>query len=214
MIVDKYYLFRKGIIKLFKDDKNIIVVGEAESSEGLKQNYFNILPDVVLVEVLSLKMNLVPVMKSIKNKDVGAKFLILSGCTDPNMVCKAIQSQADGVVDKNITEDELVFAIQKIYDGEKYYSNRISFIKNESAAKIKTNYSSPIPKVLKHSFREKQILDFIKEGYKSSEIAQELGLSKRTIDNYRFKLFQKLELTSLSDLIKYAMSYSVVEEVE
>ncbi|NOG99250.1 MAG: response regulator transcription factor [Ignavibacteriae bacterium] len=214
MIVDKYYLFRKGIIKLFKEDKNIIVVGEAESSEELKRTYFNILPDVVLVEVLSIKMNLLTVMKSIKNKDVGAKFLIISGCTDSNIVCKAVQSQADGVVDKNITEDELVFAIQKINDGEKYYSNRINFIKNESAAKMKSIYPSTIPKVLKHSFREKQILDFIKDGYKSCEIAQELGLSKRTIDNYRFKLFQKLQLTSLSDLIKYAMSYSAVEEVE
>lgn len=210
MIIDKHYLSRKGLIKLLKDEKNIIVVGEAKDGEELLQNYFDILPDILLMDLNTQSFDSPTIIKSIIEKDNSVKIVCITSQIDEKLIYQILNIGIDGLIDKNMTEDEFLYALRQVNSGESYFSTsmlRLQKRMNERKSEFNNQHNSE--PLVYHTFREIQILGFIKEGYKSSDIAKELGLSKRTVDNYRYKLLQKLNIHSLPELIKYAMTVTL-----
>lgn len=116
---------------------------------------------------------------------------------------KMIEAGAKGFLLKNTNKDQLEEAINTVFRGENYFAKEFA---------ISVNKSVPSPSVanISLSVREKEILEFICKGYSNSEIAKNLGLSKRTIDGHRGRLFEKTGAKNAPNLVLFAIKNGLV----
>jgi len=215
LIADDHQLFRMGIISLLKDSKDIIVAGEANNGEELYEKYFVIKPDLVLSDISMPLISGIEAIHKIKLNDDSVKVLFLSMYDSEEFIYYTLKVGGLGLVGKNIIKEELISAIQAVYREEYYFGK--NFHEKDITALIKKYDSILSPKVdmnnVSLSPREIQTLKLISEGYTSREIAMELKVSKRTIDTFRTHLMQKLKLKTLPELIKFAIQFSLKEQM-
>ncbi len=207
LVADDHTLFRSGLINILSNEKEIFIVGEAETGEELINKYFSLKPDIVLADISMPVLSGIDALTYLKEKNPEVKFLFLSMHDDKEYISYCYNAGGMGLISKKVVKGELLYAINCVSDGKKYFGagltedelKQLNFPKDE---KIFFNESDDLTP------REKEILIKIAEGYTSVKIAEELLLSKRTIDTHRTHLMQKLNLKSLPELIKYAIRFT------
>lgn len=205
LVADDHTLFRSGIINLLSNEKDIFVIGEAETGGDLVNKYFSLKPDLVLADISMPDINGIEALKNIKENDPSASFLFLSMHDDEEYISYCYQAGGMGLISKKVLKGELLFAIRTISEGKKYFGAEMTEEKLQKMSfKEKSENKSDLNRLTP---REKDILKMISEGCTSEEIAEKLFLSKRTIDSHRGHLIQKLNLKSLPELIKYAINF-------
>jgi len=122
-------------------------------------------------------------------------------------VYQVLKSGGMGLVNKNILEGELAYAIEQVYIGEKYFGSRWTTEKLQRL--IKEYESNKITKTdgEKLTYREEEVLKYINKGYTSVEIANKLKISKKTVDFYRSNIMRKFDLKGPNDLIIFSVNY-------
>lgn len=210
LLCDDHALFRSGILSLLKEEQDIYIVGEAENGEDMLNKYEMIKPDVLLIDISMPVLNGTEAVKKLKKTYPQAKVLFLSMLFDDQYVYFSLKAGGNGLVDKNITKGELIYAIRTVYHGKNYFGPQYDDAKiKEVMAKyefqnlqLKINPGNELTKT------EEKVLLFIGGGFTSAEIAEKMNISKRTVDSHRSSLMKKLKLSSLPALIKYAVNYS------
>jgi len=210
LIGDDHALFRSGIKRLLNDDQNIFLVGEAENGEELVVKYFELKPDLVLADISMPKLSGTDAIAQIKNRDSKAKALFLSMHDGEEYIYYSIKAGGLGLVNKNIMQGELLYAIKQVYLGNFYFGPSITQIQIDEIIKKydKKEFVQKENGEFNLSERERDILILIGQALTSGEIATKLNLSKRTIDTHRIHLMQKLNIENLPKLIRYAVQYS------
>jgi len=208
LIADDHSLFRKGIIRLLRDQSNIFILAEAENGEELINKYFEVFPDVILVDIaMPLMSGPVAVIK-ILEKDLKAKALFLSMYDGDEYIYRVLKSGGMGLINKNVMEGELAYAIEQVYRGEKYFGGKWT---NESLEQLIRDFESyqdeNIDSTPEVTYREEQVLKLLNEGLDSKEMAERLHLSRKTIDFYRASIMRKFKLKTMPDLIRFAIRY-------
>jgi DNA-binding NarL/FixJ family response regulator len=211
LLCDDHSVLREGIISLLKSEKDLLIVGEAENGLELIDKYFKLKPDIIITDIKMPEMSGTEAVKKIKEKDPDAKALFLSMYEGTEYIYYTYKAGGSGLINKNIVKGELVYAIRKILSGELYFGAEIEpndleeIVRNYEET---TTYYKDIQNNYNISDREAEILKLIGDGITSGEIAEKLGLSKRTIDTHRAHLLQKLKLKGLPSLIRFAVSFS------
>ena len=209
LLADDHTLFRSGIVSLLESEANFFVVGEVENGDDLLRKYFDIIPDVVLLDISMPGKSGLEAAKEIRLKDPKAKILFLSMHEGNEYIYLCLKAGGMGLINKNITKGELTLAIKKVSEGLKYFKNNLS---DEQLKQIYYTYerkSRNKPVFIKDTLtsREEIVLKLIGKGLMSNEIAKHMNLSKRTVDTYRTSIMQKLNIKNLPELIKYAIRY-------
>ena len=209
LLSDDHSLLRTGVITMLRDEKDILIVGEAEDGEQLIDKYFKLMPDIVISDISMPKMSGIDALAKIKKKDPAAKALFLSMYEGEEYIYSIYKAGGSGLINKNIVKGELLFAIKKVLEGNYYFGAKIQA---GDLDEIITKYSSKklfnIEKTkILLTDREKRVLALIGEAKTSNDIATELELSKRTVDSHRTNIMQKLNLKSLPELIRFAVNY-------
>lgn len=208
LVADDHKLFRSGIIRLLKDHQDIHIIAEAENGSELIERYFEVSPDIVLVDIAMPQLSGLEAVSKIKEKDPEAKALFLSMYDNDDYKYKVLKSGGMGLINKNILEGELTYAIEQVYKGELYFRGNwtkdklerlVSEFESHSNQQVIDNYDV--------SFREEQVLKMLNEGLSSQQMADKLELSKKTIDFYRSNIMRKFGLKSVTDLIRFALKY-------
>jgi len=213
LVADDHKLFRSGIISLLENEREVLVVGEAENGDELVEKYFKLKPDVVLVDISMPGLTGTEAIKKIRRKDQSIKALFLSMHDDEEYIYHCRKAGGKGLISKNIMKGELILAIKKVYEGGNYFGINLTERRlNDLTSKYHVLMENPKGDIDILSPREEQILRFISEGLTSGEIAEKLFVSKRTIDTHRTNLMQKLDLKSLPELIRYAINYTTAKE--
>jgi len=209
LIADDHNLFRTGVINLLENERDIFVVGEAETGEQMVNNYFLLKPDVVLVDISMPVLSGIDALKKIKETDSAARVLFLSMYEGEEYIYYCLQAGGNGLISKKVLKGELLYAIRLIKEGKYYFGAEVTEEKlNEIIGRYKNENIYLYSGDDKLSPREIQILKFISDGLTSPEIAEKLFISKRTIDSHRTHMMQKLNLKSLPELIKFAVNYN------
>jgi len=214
LIADDHNLFRTGIIKLLKEHKHIQILGEAENGDELIRKYFELLPDIILADIAMPGITGLEAVRKIKEKNSDVKALFLSMHEGDEYIYKAVKSGGSGLINKSILETELVYAIETVYYGKKYFRG----VKDEESLEmLVSEFESNKEKLLTNreesiNYREIQILELLKQGLSTREMADKLNLSKRTIDFYRSSLMQKFNLKSATELFRFAINFYKSEE--
>lgn len=215
LIADDHALFRTGIIRMLSNYPDISVIDEAENGEILIKKYFENNPDVILVDISMPILSGIEAVKKIMSKDKAAKVLFLSMYDSPDYIYSCLISGGMGLINKNILEGELVYAIRSVSSGNKYFGKNFDEEKlNALVSRYESVYiTEPDMPISNFTKRETEILRLIGKGYSSAAIAEKLLISIRTVETHRMHLMHKLSFKSSSELINFAIQYLLKEDV-
>jgi len=187
-VVDKYPIFRTGVVQALRRDKNIVVVGEGATAEEAELCAIEKDADILLLEAAvpgSLKA-----VQAIIHAKRSVKVIFLASTEDQEHVTRALNAGVHGYIMKGVTGQELVKAVKAVHSGERYITPALAWHLITRPAPATLRRDSEIRPLL--SIREQQVLDCTKKGLTNHEIASILGLAVGTIKYYKTLAFKKI----------------------
>ena len=208
LLVDDHELVRTAIRKYLEEVKNIKVVGEVASGEEALAWARKNEVDVVLMDMIMPGLNGLDTTGKFLKIRPDARILVLSAQTEDPFPTKVMQAGAFGYLSKNASLEEMVTAINTVFKGRKYLSQEIAqqMALNTVSATDKENPFNSL------SERELQITLLITKGSKVNDIAEKLSLSPKTVNSYRYRIFEKLSINGDVELTRLAIRYKLVDE--
>jgi two-component system invasion response regulator UvrY len=189
---------------LLSADPNFEVVGFAFDGEAALEGIKESLPNVVLMDITLPGMSGIELTKKINEKYNNIKVLGVSMHTNILLIKQLLVSGANGYVSKTSSFEEMSLAILEVNKGNRYICKDVKdFITNQV---ISEQDSDPSFKINQLTKRELEIINMIKDGYSSKEIAEKLYISKRTVEVHRYNIFRKLDVSNITSLIKVTSS--------
>jgi DNA-binding NarL/FixJ family response regulator len=210
LICDDHALVRSGIAKLLEEENWIYLVGEAENGEDMIQKYITFRPDLILADISMPILSGIDAAKRITQDYPEAKILFLSMLFDEQYIYCAIKVGASGLLSKNVSKDELLYALREITLGRKYFGPLYNEKKILEIIKKYDNSANSSLDVIgvQMTPREEEVLKYVSQGLMSEEIGGKMNLGKRNVDKIRTSIMQRFELKSLPALISFAIHYT------
>lgn len=205
MLVDDHQVVRKGL-KAIIDEKSdeIKVVCEAKSGEeAINEIKRGRSLDLAVVDMSMPGMSGIELTKYLKDSNADIGVLIFSIHEDEEYIVDALNAGAMGYLTKNATSNEIYTAITSIYDGKMYYASSLSDILARQI--LRKNKREAVLDSKNITEREREILQLIVKGLSNKEIAEELIVSKRTVDNHRSNLMRKMRAKNTADIVRIAI---------
>lgn len=213
VLVDDHRLIRKGLRALLENNPTIEIVGEASSGVELVELLEKVSVDVVLMDIKMPHMDGFDATRHIVENFQSVKILALSMFESENYINRMLELGAQGYILKNITKEELVYAIESIAQGKPYISAEISINllrKKGGGDEDPLARSLAEAEIVELSKRELEVLKLITDGLTNAEIAEKLFTSKRTIDSHRQRIIEKTQAKNTAALVKYAISKGII----
>ena len=206
LIVDDHDLVRVGIRRLLADVKGLKVVGEARNGEDAVRLTRELQPDVVLMDVKMPGIGGLEATRKILRIQPDVKIIAVTVYGDEPYPSRLLQAGAAGYITKGSSLDEMVHAIRTVCAGQRYISPEVA---QQLALKHVTDQEESPFDLL--SERELQVMLMITTGRKVQEISEQLYLSPKTINSYRYRLFEKLQVNNDVELTHLAMRHGMID---
>ena len=207
MLVDDHALVRAGIAELVKGMNGFRIVAESGDGREAVSLAREHRPDVILMDISLPGLNGLAATERIRQYLPMTRIVVLSMHTDEEHVATAFQSGANGYLVKGSARQELEFAIRAVSDGGTYLSPLISSDVLDNYIRYKQQ-STPGDQDL--TLRQREILQLICEGNTNRQIAETLHLSVKTVESHRAQLMDRLGISDLPGLVKYAIRHGII----
>lgn len=212
LIVDDHKMVRDGIRSMleFQETKFKFYINEAADGEEGVEIAGNNPYDIIIMDYQLPGIDGADAARLILAKNPEAKILALSNYNEYMYIDRMIKTGVKGFVLKNVTPEELIKAIETILNGSNYFSNDVAIkllnFENNSQDSFRSRIHSSQLKIYDDlSTREAEVLKLIAEAKSSEEIAEQLSISKRTVETHKQNLFRKVGVKNISGLIKFAV---------
>lgn len=211
LLVDDHELVRTGISRILKDERGFKVVGELSSGEQAVQFCRNDSTEVTAPDVVLMDMNMPGIGGMVATKRIlhycpDVKVLALSVSFEEPVPTKVLQLGAAGFISKNAGPREMIDAIRKVASGQRYISDEVA--QKMALSKIQSNHQNPFDQL---SERELQIMLMITKGGKVNDIADQLNVSAKTVNSYRYRMFDKLGISGDVELTHLALRHGMID---
>ncbi|WP_165476670.1 two-component system response regulator LetA [Legionella adelaidensis] len=206
LIVDDHALVRMGIRRLLEDLPDMEVVAEAESGEVALALVKTHQPDVVLLDMKMPGIDGWEVTRRLKKSNPNVRVIAVTAMSTEPLPSRVLQLGAMGYLTKESGVEEMASAIRKVIRGEKYLSAEIA--QKMAISSLQASQESPFDLL---SEREMQVMLMITSGMEVQDIADRLFLSSKTINGYRYRMFEKLGIKNDVELTYMAMKHEVIE---
>lgn len=212
LIVDDHPVFREGLKSLVDRSATYQVVGEASSGEEALEVIPEVTPDLITMDISLPEMSGVETVRIIGERFPGVQVLMLSMHQKFEYVADSFKAGAKGYVVKDAAGEKLVEALDAVCRGDFYLDGKSSqevvrklIMSSEQEVEVHDeNYGLLSP-------REQQIMRLVVEGATTREIAMNLGLSPKTVENHRANLMKKLKVRSKMELVRYAARMGLID---
>jgi DNA-binding NarL/FixJ family response regulator len=208
MLVDDHKLVRKGIKALIEKENKLISITEADSAENALELLSISLPNIIITDLSMPGMSGINLITEVKKIYPEIGVLVLSMHNDKDYIMDALDAGAMGYLTKDAPPEEIIEAINNLSIGKMYYSSSLTDILARQI--IRTNKGEELVKSIKITIREIEVLQLIIKGLSNKDIADELVLSKRTIDNHRSNLMKKMGAKNTADIVRLAYVNNLV----
>lgn len=206
LIVDDHALVRMGIRRLLDDMSDVEVIADAENGEQallLVKSHF---PDVVLLDMKMPGIDGWEVTRRLKKSHPEVKVIAVTAMSTDPLPTRILQLGAMGYLTKESGAEEMAAAIRMVTQGKKYLSAEIA--QKMAINSLQEQNNSPFDSL---SEREMQVMLMITSGMNVPEIAERLFLSSKTINGYRYRMFEKLGISNDVELTYLAMKHRVID---
>ncbi|WP_444994469.1 UvrY/SirA/GacA family response regulator transcription factor [Aliikangiella sp. IMCC44359] len=206
LIVDDHELIRSGISRLLADDDKISVIGEATSGEEAVSKARELRPEVILMDANMPGIGGLEATRRLIRFDPDVKIIAVTVHGDEPYPTRFMQAGAAGYITKGTGIEEMTIAIKQVASGKRYLAPEIA---QQMALKaVNPDEGSPFDDL---SDREMQVMLMITRGQKVQEISEQLFLSPKTVNSYRYRLFEKLKIENDVELTHMAIRHGVIE---
>ena len=205
-LVDDHELVRTGIRRILEDVRGIKVVGEAHSGEDAVKWCRTEQADIVLMDMNMPGIGGLEATKKILRFNPDMKVIVLTIHTENPFPTKVMQAGAAGYLTKGAGPDEMVNAIRMVQSGQRYLSPEIA--QQMALSQFTPNSENPFKEL---SERELQIMMMITKGEKVTDISEQLNLSPKTVNSYRYRLFSKLNISGDVELTHLAIRHGILD---
>lgn len=205
LLVDDHELIRTGISRMLADFDKIDVIGQADSGESAVSMARELRPDVVLMDANMPGIGGLEATRRLIRFDPDIKVIAVTIHDEEPYPTKFMQAGAAGYVTKGADIKEIVNAIIQVKTGKRYITPDIA---QQMALKaLNPDEDSPFDIL---SEREMQVMLMITQGQKVQDISDQLFLSPKTVNSYRYRLFEKLDIENDVELTHMAIRYGVI----
>lgn len=206
LIADDHPIFRKGLRQIIESERGLKVVAEADDGEAAYEKARQLRPDVIILDVNMPTMDGFELARTIRDRNLETALIFLTMYKDEEMFNAALDLGARGYVLKSSALTDIVDCVRAVAAGQHYISPVLSgFLLNRrdrAASFVKGK-----PSIRNLTPTELRILRLIAESKTSKEIAAELSVSYRTVENHRANICQKLDLHGSNVLVKFAFEH-------
>ena len=206
LIVDDHAIVRQGLRTYLELYPDIEVVGEAADGDEAIARARELLPDIVLMDLVMPRRDGVEATRAITAMSPSTRVIVLTSFSEDEKIFASIKAGAQGYLMKDVDPRDLVRAIRTVHRGE-------AQLDPEIARKLMQEFTNPQPSPPRHDLtdRELEVLGLIAQGKSNKEISEELVLSEKTVKTHVSNILQKLHLSDRTQAAVYALRLKVVD---
>jgi len=211
LLAEDHTIVREGFRKMLELERDLEVVGEAQTGRQAVELVKRLRPAVVLMDIAMPLLNGLEATRQVLKAVPATKVLILSAHSDDAYVKGATESGAKGFLLKQTSSHDVCQAIREVHKGNTFFSPAIAKRLHQF------DRQSPGPaglrkhKLARLTSREMEVLQLIAEGKANKETAAELGIGIKTVEKHREHLMEKLDIHDTAGLTRYAISAGIIE---
>ena len=205
LIADDHGVVAEGLRKLVETQSDMKVVAVVENGREAVRRTTENAPDVILMDIEMPVLNGTEATRIIRERHPQTRVVMLSAYSDSVHVYRALQAGAVGYIAKRSVAKEVIDAIRVAHQGGRYLRGKLTEGLIDHVIH-KTASDDPLPRL---SCRERQVLQMLAEGNSSSNIAKTLSLSPKTVETYRARMMEKLDVDNFASLIRFAIQHGI-----
>ncbi|HEV2520889.1 MAG TPA: response regulator transcription factor [Candidatus Acidoferrales bacterium] len=211
LVVDDHDLMRLGVRALLGEHEGWEICGEARNGREAIEKTEQLKPDIVILDITMPEMNGLEAARRIRKTFPSVEVLILSVHYSDQLIREIVNAGARGFLVKGDSERDLITAIEALSKHKSFFTPRATDViinklqgngGREAEPELMGNRLTP---------REREIVQLLAEGKSSKEVAKSLSISVKTAETHRANIMRKLELHSVSELVRYAVRNQIVE---
>jgi DNA-binding NarL/FixJ family response regulator len=213
LVTDDHAVLRAGLTALLNAEPDLTVVGEAADGSECLRVAQAIQPDVILLDINMPGMNGLEVLPLLRQSVPQSRVLVLTMHDDTTYLRRVLQAGGAGYVLKQAADKELLSAIRTVYNGGAYLhpTHAQALLAAPAPATPPKDADAQLAQL---SDREQEVLKLIALGYSNKEIAEKLFLSVKTVETYKARIMEKLEVTTRAALVRFALQHKLLDESE
>lgn len=204
LLADDHTMFAEGLKKLLQDEFELL--GTVRDGQALVEMARTMNPDIILVDISMPVLNGFDAVRQLKKEGTKAKIIFLTMHGDDGLAAEAFRCGASGYVLKQSAGEELITAINQVFNGDDYLTPLVA---RSSERKPKVEDAS---NKISLTRRQREVLQLIAEGHTMKETAARLGISTRTAESHKYEMMQGLGFENTAELIRYAIALGLVSK--
>ncbi|MBT3207585.1 MAG: response regulator transcription factor [Bacteroidetes bacterium] len=204
-IADDHQLFTDGLEAIIKNTEKFELVGSAQDGKTAYDQIVQLQPDLAILDIRMPEIDGIKLCQKIKEELPYTKVMMVSMILEFGIIKTLLDLEVDAYVLKNAGKYELIQALNKISDGEKYFSTAVKETYFSRPSKSQTTRNIILTR------REKEVLTLLSHGYIAKEIAEKLFIGQSTVETHRKHLLSKLGVKNSAEMIRFAMQNRLIE---
>jgi len=211
LLVDDHQVVRRGVAAVIADSaQDWEVCGEASNGREAIATAARLKPDIVVMDISMPDMNGLEATREIRKANPEVEVLILSVHESEQMVHDVLAAGARGYILKRDAGTDLITALQAVREHKLFFTSKVAevVLGGYLSRRVETAAEAPTSRL---SSRERQVVKLVAEGKVNKEIAQILEISVKTVESHRAHIMEKLDIHSVTELVRYAVRNNIVE---
>jgi DNA-binding NarL/FixJ family response regulator len=200
-LAEDHRLVRDGFRMLLETQSDLQVIGEAGNGREAVRQVIKLIPDIALMDIGMPELNGIEATRQICEACPSTKVIILSMYSTSQHISRAFKAGARGYILKESAGEDMIKAVRTVYNGKIFLCGEISEIVVGQVV-----VDDPLARL---TAREREVLQLLVEGKSNTKIAELLFLSQKTVETYRSHLMQKLGISDLPGLVKFAIQQGI-----
>jgi DNA-binding NarL/FixJ family response regulator len=211
VIADDHEIFRDGLALMLSKQETVVLAGQAGDGEELLRLVGETQPDIVLTDIKMPRLGGIAAAKILLQRYPNLKIIALSMYEEEDLIVEMLEAGAKGYLLKNADKKEILEAILTVYEGNIFYCKhttaRLATLTVKSKFDFHKKYQEPL-----FTEREKEIIRLICRQHTAQEIGVLLYLSKRTVEGYRTRILEKMEVKNTAGVVIFALKHHLISE--
>ncbi|MDH5719635.1 MAG: response regulator transcription factor [Spirochaetia bacterium] len=217
-LVDDHLILREGLKHILSETDLYEVSGESGDGREALEKIEKMKPDIVILDISLPSLSGIEIARQVRKFHKEIKIIMLSQYDNEEYIDELLKYGIHGYMLKDSAADDLLKAISEVLKGNIYLSGQVTKkLVQDFLPKPSVEIASDSPDKKEKSIfsilsaREREILKLIAEGYSNDKIASSLWISPKTVKTHRANIMKKLNLSSMAELVKYAVKHGIVE---